>query len=357
MASIQKRKHQNGGTTYRAQVRVKGYPLQSKTFPNKTLAERWAKQTEQDIVQGRHIKIAEAQKHTLAEAIERYIDSVIPLKPRSAEGQLPQLRWWKENLGQYNLSQVTPSLISEKRDQLRTTTSKTGRTYSHSSVNRFLAVLSHLFTTAKSEWGWVEENPVQSVKKLQEPQGRTRYLSDEERGLLLKTCIQSQSQFIYPVVLIALSTGARKSEILNLEWTDIDFQDRRAIFKHTKHNEQRRVALIDPVISQLRKLKEKAGPTVFVFENVKTQKPLDIRRAWETAIKAAGLEDFRFHDLRHSAASYLAMNGASLLDISAILGHRTLEMVKRYSHLSDQHLADQVHSLGTKIFGDDQNDT
>lgn len=207
----------------------------------------------------------------------------------------------------------------------------------------YLAALSHAFTIAVKEWGWMEDAPMRRVSKPKEPRGRVRFLSDEERGRLLEACRASENPYLYPVVVLALSTGARKMEILSLRWHDVNFQ-RQVLTLHTTKNGERRVLPSHghawDLLQQHAKVRRIDSP--FVFPSRNGHKPFDIRRAWEAVLKEANIPDFCFHDLRHSAASYLAMDGASLAEIAEILGHKTLAMVKRYAHLSAAHTAGVV---------------
>ena len=170
---------------------------------------------------------------------------------------------------------------------------------------------------------------------------------------MLDVCKASPSRYLSLVVLIALSTGSRKGEILNLKWADVELSQGRIIFHNTKNSERRTVPLTGPALDHMRHhAKLRRIDTPLVFPNADGTKPLNPRRAWETALKQAAIQDFRFHDLRHSAASYLAMNGASLAEIAEVLGHKTLAMVKRYAHLSDTHTASVVARMNAKIFGE-----
>jgi integrase len=353
MASIEKRTTDGGQTTFRVKVRLKGFPAQSATFERLTDARRWAQQTESAIREGRHFKTTEAKRHTLAESIDRYIKDILPTKPNSEKDQATQLNWWKENIGNYSLADLTPALIGENRDKLAQGKTTRDKLRSPSTVNRYLAALSHVFTIAVKEWGWTEDNPLRKVTKKKEPRGRVRYLSDEEREKLLSACKESESNHLYIVVVLALSTGARRMEILNLKWNDIN-QQRRVITLHeTKNGERRILPLVGhalDLISAHAKVRQINCDLVFPSHNF--NKPIDLRSPWETALRRAEIFDFRFHDLRHSAASYLAMNGASLAEIAEVLGHKTLQMVKRYAHLSEAHTSKVVLSMNQKIFGE-----
>lgn len=352
MANIEKRTTE-GAASYRVKVRLKDYPVQSKTFERLTDARKWAQSTESAIRENRHFKTTEAKRHTLAELIDRYIRDVLPSK-KSARDQAQQLARWKAEIGSYTLADVTPSLLAECRDKLgrEITVRRTQR--SPASVVRYMAALSHAFTIAVKEWGWLEDSPMRKVTKPKESRGRVRFLSDDERPPLLKACKESRNPYLYPAVVLALSTGMRYSEIMGLTWDNVDLNRGRAILHETKNGERRAVALTGhalELLKELSKVRRIDSNLLFPAKETRPQKPMDIRTAWELALKKAGVDDFRFHDLRHSAASYLAMNGASLAEIAEVLGHKTLQMVKRYAHLSEGHTARVVESMNQKIFG------
>ena len=362
MATIEKRKGDDGIINYRVKVRLKGFPVQTATFSRQTDAKRYAQQTEAAIREGRHFKTSESKKRTLADLVDRYIKDVLPNKPKIAKGQETQLYWWKEKLGRLVLADITPAIIVEQRDKLASEDSKRDNQKisikrSPATVNRYLAALSHAFTIAVNEWEWLENNPFRKVKKRKEPRGRVRFLSDAEKDNLLKACKESQNKLLYPVVVLALSTGARRSEILNLTWDDIDFNRGKIIIHETKNGERRSLPLIGHAAEVLKKhSKIRKINSEFVFPSYIPTKPIDIRSAWEKALESAGIEDFRFHDLRHSAASYLAMNGSSLAVIAETLGHKTLSMVKRYAHLTESHISSEVERMNNNIFGRKMNE-
>jgi len=186
---------------------------------------------------------------------------------------------------------------------------------------------------------------------MKEPRGRVRYLSDEERTALLEACQKSSNPCLYIVVVIALTTGARFSEIINLKWENIDLKRKMLYFLDTKNGDRRSAPIYKQAYELLEQHKKvRRINSKYVFPGRQGHKPIELKRQWENAVKEAKLEDFRFHDLRHTAASYLAMNGATLMDIGHILGHRTLEMVKRYSHLSEQHTAGVLERMNDMQF-------
>lgn len=363
MAYIQERKNSNGEVTYRVQVRLKGAPTQSATFTRKTDAKRWVQQMESAIREGRYFKSSEAKRHTVTEMIERYTRDVLDKHPKKKRDQSHHLAWWKEEIGNYALSDITPARLVECRDKLGNGITRRHTQRSPATVARYMTTLSCVFSTAVREWGWLEDNPFRNVSKPKEPRGRVRFLSDDEtlpdgktedgeRTRLLKACKKSQNPFLYPVVVVALSTGARKSEIMNLRWKDVNLVRGMIILHETKNGERRSLPLMGHALEQVKKLaKVRRLDTDLLFPAKNPMKPMDIRKPWEKALKQAGITDFRFHDLRHSCASYLAMNGASSAEIAEVLGHKTLEMVKRYAHLSEQHTAGVVSRMNEKIFG------
>ena len=213
-------------------------------------------------------------------------------------------------------------------------------------VNRYLSALSHAFSVAVKEWGWLEDNPMRKVTKPKEPRGRVRYLGDEERGRLLEECRKSESPDLYCALVLALSTGARRMEVLGLRWGQVDFHRRAITLLETKNGEIRSLALVGHAFELMdARAKVRRIDTDLVFPGRLRGRPVDLRASFETALKRAGIEDFRWHDLRHSAASYLAMNGATLAEIAEVLGHKTLAMVKRYAHLSQAHTTRVVEGI------------
>ncbi len=352
MATIEKRTTLDNQISYRVKVRLKGYPTQTATFERLTDAKKWIQSTEAAIREGRHFKTRESKKHTLKDLIDRYIKEILPQKPRSIITQKSQLEWWRDKIGNYLLADLTPALITEYRNKITTEPNIRGEKRTPSTANRYHTAISHCFTVAVKEWGWMQENPMLKISKLKEPRGRTRFLDDKERKSLLKACQDSQSPFLYVLVVLALSTGARKMEIASLEWQDVDLQRGLIILHDTKNGDKRSLPLVG-IAHDLMKtnFENRNENTDLVFPAKNLKDPIDIRKPFETALKKAEIEDFKWHDLRHSAASYLAMNGASLAEIAAVLGHKTLAMVKRYSHLSDNHTAGVVERMNNKIFG------
>ena len=353
MATIQKRTAKDGVTTYTATIRLKGYPIQNATFKRLTDAKKWVQDTESAIRDGRHFKTVEAKKHTLTDLVDRYIKDVLPAKPKQIKDQTQQLTWWKDRIGYLVLAEVTPAVIVECRDELTNGITPKGTQRSPATVVRYMAALSHAFTVAVNEWQWLDDSPMRKVKKPKESRGRVRFLDDDERAKLLNACQESKNDILYLCVILALSTGMRQGELMSLKWQDVNLKDGYLILHETKNGERRRVPLSGLALELLRDhAKVRRLDTTLLFPSLSNpQQPIGLKRAWETALKRAEINDFHWHDLRHCTASYLAMNGASLAEIAEVLGHKTLAMVKRYAHLSDGHVSNVVASMNAKIFG------
>ena len=341
------------GTSYKVRIRKPNNPTVTKTFSSKSLAGKWARKTELEIEEGTYLEKQEAEKHRLSDLIDRYISEEIQkLSISDRLARAAQLTWWKNEIGSKTLNKVSPAILVECRNKLRTEISTRGKLRSGATVNRYLAALSAAFGVAVSEWQWVKENPFARVRREKESQGRTRFLSSDERTALLSACKESTSKNLYLVTLLALSTGMRQSEILNLEWDHISFDRNTITLFKTKNKEVRVVPMVGIARSLLQdhgKVRSLKNP--FVFQGRHHTNAKFPRKAWGTALKKAEIENFTFHDCRHSAASELAMNGASLHEIAAVLGHKTLAMVQRYAHLSEQHTIAVVERMNEAVFG------
>lgn len=150
------------------------------------------------------------------------------------------------------------------------------------------------------EWGWVDKNPVQAIRRPQEPKGRVRFLSDEERQRLLECCLATPELPLYQIVVLALSTGARQGEIMSLKWSQVDFERYTIRLEHTKNNERRSLPLVGHAYEvMLAHKKRRRIDTELIFPRLDGKAPLDLRKPWKRLVASAGLTDFRFHDLRH----------------------------------------------------------
>lgn len=308
---------------WQVQIRLKGFAPVIETFDRKTDAVQWAQKTEADMRRGMYFPEREAERRTLAGLVERYVVEVCP-KKKDGRKQARQLAWWVKQLGQRRLVDCTPAVLAEARQTL--SVGREGAT-----VNRYIAALSHAFTIAVKEWGWMRDNPMLRVSKERESRGRVRMLSAEEEAALLDACRDGPA-YLYPVTVLALRTGMRFGEIVGLTWADVSLEREFVTLNDTKNGDRRGVPLDSVAVQVLRSL-EGGERSTQLFAGTSS-----FRHAWGRAVKRAGLTDFHFHDLRHTAASHFAMSGATPSEIADLLGHRTLAMVKRYAHLSQAHL-------------------
>lgn len=348
MANIRKRKGVRG-TKYQVQVRLAGVDPQTKTFDTRDEAIAWGRAMEGQ-VQRRRAR-GNRGGHTLADAIARYLLEVLPQKKESTrKATAGLLRWWYDNHGDRGLDEITPPFITKLRAALAANGSSRYpwiKKLAPATVNRHIAALSHVLTVASREWEWIPDNPARRVAKLREPQGRVRFLSREEVDRLLAACA-AEGPRLFAAVLLALTTGMRLGEIAGLTWADVDFDRNLIVLQDTKTGDRRGVPLAAKTKAALLALPLRTG-VIFLGQKGAEKQPF--QKPWPRALRSAGIEDFRFHDLRHTAASYMAMAGRREREIAELLGHRTLAMVKRYSHLSKAHVADLVDELESTLLG------
>ncbi len=236
--------------------------------------------------------------------------------------------------GKYLLA-ITPSDVEEyilkrKKDGV-----------SNATINRELACLKHMYTLA-IRWGDATKSPVRFIQLLEEPPGRTRYLSQEEASLLLQSC----NAYLHPIVFTALNTGMRLGEILTLKWSQVYIDhtiNPYVELRRTKSNKSRFVPLNDDMIRILESLERTSSDHVFTGPNGIPLK--SVKKSFKNALRKAGISDFRFHDLRHTFASHFMMRGGDMLTLKSILGHSSLKMVERYAHLAESHRTRQVNNL------------
>ena len=337
-----------------------GFPSRSASFRTKRDAERWAKKIEAEMIEGKHFRSAEARRRTLGEAIDRYLREQVPQK-RDGTMHRTTLTWWKEAAGGTKLADVTPALIAEHRDKLaRGTYQRATPGSKHSvvegearkferspsTVNKYLSCLSHVFTIARKEWHWISHNPMDGVSKLRQAGGRIRVLSNTERKALLAETEKDPT--LHTFVLIALTTACRAGEPLKLRWADVDLKAGRLLFRETKSAEPRTAWVqgkahdLLKAHSKVRKLKGE-----LVFENT-AGGAYQYHSPFKKALSDAGIGDFRFHDLRHTAATYLAQQGATEQQLRAIGGWKS-NVVSRYVHLAAEDAKTALEKLVQRI--------
>lgn len=369
MATIRERAKADGTRAFHVQVRMAGFPARTASFSSKRQAERWAKTIEAEMIEGRHFRSVEARRRTLAEAIDRYLEYEAP---KLCDGRMHKstLSWWRETLGRLKLCDIMPALIAQYRDRLaaepyrrahpgaKCSSLKAGeqaREFKRkpNTVNNYLVPLGRIFSVARREWHWITHNPMEGVAKLSAGPGRVRYLSEDERQRLLTETAKDPQ--LHTLVVLALSTAARAGELMSLSWHDIDLKEGRILLRKTK-NMQPRVIWVHG--EPLRLLKEHGRIRRLdddpVFFGATPGTRYDYHTPFKAACAAADVRDFRFHDLRHSAATYLAREGATEQQLKAIGGWKS-NVVGRYVHLAAEDAKAVLERMNAKILGGDVN--
>ena len=278
--------------------------------------------------------------------------------------RVQRLTWWKERLRGVPFAEVTDDHIHAALEALA---GDTARRYagvdadgqpifrarkeprSPATINRYNAALAAVFTwairrrVAPKAW----DHPCRRVERRPENNEQTRFLGDEERVRLLEACKASRWPRLYLLVLLALTTGARKGELMGLRWADVDLDGKVMHVARTKNGDPKVLPLVPAVIEQLQRLKGADSALLFASKT-RPQQAYSFEQRWTEALRVARVRAFRFHDLRHSCASLLARQGATLLEIGDLLGHRTISMTKRYSHLASSHRS----ALVNRVLGD-----
>jgi integrase len=354
MASIYKRKDGRG---WRAVIRIKNHPTVCDHFDRKEEAEDWAKETELKIKLGKYSP-NKAKEKTVANLIDLYIKDVVAEHHKASKDSIRQLKYFRDTLGEYALAYITPELLLKERRKLSEIPTRHNTKLNPATINRYFSILSGAFRFACKNLRWIDENPCINLLKLRSRPKERRILKEGEDILLLQACRQSQSSYLYCIVLMALTTGARKSEILNLAWDAIDFDNRIMHIKDSKNGQPRRVGLVYSVIAELKKLyqcRDARKPLVFASKTAFGK--IDIKKAWHVALKRVNIENFVFHGLRHHFCSVGGELGASGTQLRAQLGHSSSRMTDHYSHLdanSTRFIGESIEKRITQIQNDEQ---
>ncbi len=288
------------------------------------------------IAENKYLDVKKNERIPFSEMAKLYLEAYSKPNKRSSWRDEISVKHLESFFGRRSLYTITPLDVEQyKKKRVNEVSSAT--------TNRELACLKHIFTKA-NEWGKIEGNPIASVKLFKVREGRIRYLEKEEMAKLIDTC----PSYMKPMVISALNTGMRKGEIFNLKWNDIDFRKRIIYVLVTKNNEVRKIPVNDITFKTLLRVrKNPRSPYVFCKNNGEPYK--DIRGGFNAALKRAGIKEFRFHDLRHTFASHLAMAGVDLKTVQELLGHKTFAMTLRYSHLSPDHKRQAMDILGRRM--------
>ncbi|WP_438393607.1 site-specific integrase [Caballeronia sp. DA-9] len=328
MAGIWKR-----GNYWRAYIRRQGYPQQNRSFDTRTEAEAWARGIECEMDRGIFVDRTQAELNTFGDLLKRYAEEVSPHKKGGA-GEILRIRKLRtESLAEYKVAALTSKVMAEYRDSRL-------RQVSGSTVNRELTLIGHVLTIARKEWGIpIKANPVSEIRRPKENRARTRRLfNDEEKRLLAELAPSRRDEnrrfepggcrnkWVLPAVVLAIETAMRRSEILSLHWPDVFLDERFVRLHDSKNGEPRDVPLSTRAAATLAALPHDPDGQVFPITGEA------LKKAFTRACERAGIANLHFHDLRHEATSRIAERLDNILELSAVTGHKTLQMLKRYYH-------------------------
>ena len=326
---------------YFVEVRFPDGSRKKKRFRRQREAQRWWSLQIAKIEEGTWNQLV-PKNVTLAAAFDEY-RKYSKIHHRSHKTFIePVLKFWEREFGEdMPLAKITTSKIEQVK--LRRV-----QEVSPATVDKSVAVLKAFFSWCDRQ-GIFNHNPVRTVKLFNPNNELIRYLSTEQYDRLL-TEAEKIRWYLRPMIVLAVHTGLRRGNLLGLRWDHIDFVTNNIrLTDSTKNRSTLALPLNDTAIETLNALKEKSGDSQYVFPHFEGQLAgeaiRDIKNGWKTAVKRAGITNFRWHDLRHCFASWLVMKGVDLNVVQTLLGHRNIRMTQRYAHLSPQYLSEQVKVL------------
>ena len=329
MSSIQKR-----GLTFRVRITRQGKSTLSGTFYSRNEALQWAKDIEAKLHLGIYEEITPkiARNISFREAAQHYLKTH-SIHKKIVRCETSRLKILIERWGDIPVEQINKAAILELRDDLLSL-GRSGET-----INHYFNTLSKLFQMLVGDWDLVIVNPIKGIKRMPPSQGRSKRINNDIEKILLNSCDAISLSLLCSIIKFAIQTGMRRGEIMGLTWDDIDLPNRKAYLHQTKNGEPRQVPLTRQAMAVLETLsrdEERVFPMSMTclrsqFERIKEH----AKPKWD-GIGSNPFEDLRFHDLRHEALSRLSDIGLNVIELSHISGHKTLGMLKRYTHPSHQ---------------------
>ena len=318
-----------GEGQYHVQIRKRGYPTQTKTFTKEADAKRWATIIESEMERGVFVSRTEAEATLVKDVLQRFATEVLPTK-RSEQSDKSRIKTLMTAFGDYRLASLNSSLVARFRDQRL-------KVVGPQSVIHEINLLNRVLKTATMDWGVALPGglPTAQVRKPAKPRGRDRRVSQEEISKILDV---TGSAELRTIVVLAVETAMRRSELASLTWDDIDLKKQTAHLPMTKTDVSRTVPLSKAAVKALKDFDNKTDGRVFELQAASMSQAFD--RACEP--HRANIAGVRFHDLRHEATSRLFEKGLNVMEVAAITGHKTLDMLKRYTHLRAEDLAKKL---------------
>ena len=352
MATLRKRSEKS----WEVRIRRKGYPVQSRTFKSKYLAERWARQIEHQMEERVFKDTSKTEGTTVTNLLERYQQEVLA-KKGCYTSDPSRIKNLMRHLGHLSLIQLTSERVARFRDdRLKYALPEEDDTETENAIKRLnqkerrvgpdsvireMAILSRAIDLGMTEWGLFmpHGNPCKSVRRPQKPQGRNRRTSEEE---LARLAAHSESDRLHDICKFALETAMRRGEIAAMRWEHIDLNRRTLHIPRTKTGVPRTIPLSRRALAILRHQPVQNNDAVWRI------RADAITRAFNRACERAGIFDLHFHDIRHEATSRLFELGLAQVEVVAITGHQDLRSMLRYTHLNPETLADKLDRAQTK---------
>ncbi|AXW22511.1 tyrosine-type recombinase/integrase [Ralstonia solanacearum] len=334
--------------TWKAVIRKIGWPTTAKTFRTKRDAEDWARRTEDEMVRGVYLSRAPSEKLTVAGALKRYMEEVsVTKKPTTQRSERFTAQHLEAFFGKYSMAAVSADLVAKYRD------ARLAAGKSNNTVRIELAMLGHLFRTAIQEWSiGLTFNPVANIRKPSPGTGRDRRLSLDDQARLFAAVSAHSNPMLGWIVSLAVETGMRSSEIATLRRSQVDLNRRVVSLRDTKNGSARVVPLTRAAADVLRlalgnPIRPLDSDLVFFGEPGRDGKrrPYVFQKLWASVVRDIGLADLHFHDLRHEAVSRLVEAGLSDQEVAAISGHKSMQMLKRYTHLRAEDLVEKLDAV------------
>jgi len=326
MATIRKFRNK-----WRAEVRRQGHAHMSKVFPTKGEASRWARETERALETG---DLHNLSNKTMGDMIDAYLEE----NPDAITYEVSTLKQWRELLGKVKLNQVRRKHVKDAREKLAQqivkSGSRKGETLSNATINRRVALLARVCRIAIEDWDWLKDNPAH-IRALPEDNERDRILSPDERVRLLEAVVNHPEKALLGFVLVAEATGMRAGELRALKWADVDIDEGLLRILKSKNRDKRVVAVTGEALDWLKQWRKDTELRFggYVFGNMTGHAPFYYSKAFPEVRDAAGLEDFRFHDLRHGFVTAALTSNVNPILLSKVSGHRSTYVMQRYATL------------------------
>ncbi len=312
---------------WQCKVRKKGYPAQSKVFIRKADAEAWGRYIETQMDRGTFGDESESASMTVAEMLQRYLKEESP-KKASGTSDKARIAALIKALGQYSLRNLTSYQVTQyKRERL---TIRSAQTVTHE-----INLLHRAYVVAVQEWGVRLSGPIPRTKRPTPPPGRSHRIPPSAVSQLVQA---TESAELGEIILFAVETAMRRSEIARMDWSHVDLRHMRVLLPRTKNSHQRTVPLSHTARAVLRNRTRNREGRVFKLQ------PDSISQAFDRALTRVKMEHLTFHDLRHEAISRLFEKGLNVIEVARISGHKTLSQLGRYTHLDVKHLGERLRS-------------